>query len=473
MTRPATGGIRKRGEIWWLRYTVAGVRYQESADTGDERVARSLLARRRREIADGTWTAPAERAGLARVEEARAELERALEASPDAKPITVTTYLGRWISRRREAGVRQVRNEATYFDRYVKPEIGPLALAAVTRVHVRDLVAKIGQAKNARTGATLSPRTVLHAYRSLSTAFADAVLDGLLVANPCTLKTRKGELPKKRDRDARWRASAVYSRDEAETMISDERIPLDRRALYALMLLGGLRIGEAVGRRWVDYDARAEPLGRVLVASQADGAKASRETKTGDARAVPVVPALAALLAEWKLSGFPLYFGRHPQPDDPIVPTRHDKTGRSFRDATTMHKSCLDDMDRAELGRRVPAALHSQRATFLSLLESDGANMAIARKATHAAPSDVVAGYIRTSWADLCREVGRLNVHVRKGARVIALPLAQASSGESSGPTVGHFENVAPEGLENRPSGMGPAGFEARRDRGSCCFHGP
>ncbi len=397
-------GLYRRGDTWWCSYRYEGVRHFESTKTADKRAAQSIYVDRKR---NGP---PAERT---------------------AEPIvTVEAYLDAWIARRRTSGVRGVRNESQMFRDYVKPKIGTLAIGAVTRVHVRELIDTLAHTASPKTKKTLSARTVLHVYRTLSTAFSDAVLDGKLAVSPCTLKTRKGELPKKRDRDAGWRASAVYSRDEAWRVLTDTRIPPDRRALYALMLLGGLRIGEAVGRRWRDLDADAKPLGRLVVATQADGAKGSRETKTGETREVPVHPALAGALDSWKRTGFPMLFGRHPTPDDPIIPNRSDRTGCSFRDRTMTHTSLQEDLDRVSL-RRVPHAQHSMRATFLSLLEVDGANMGIARRATHSAPTDVVGGYIRVQWADLCREIAKLSIDLTPGAVVIALPLA--ANGDSGG----------------------------------------
>jgi len=435
MTRPrrSTGTLRKRGSVWFLRYYVDGRRVEESAETGDERVARSLLAQRRREIADGTWKAPAERAAVARVEEARAALARAIEAAPDARPLTVDAFLDGWLERRRSSGVRNARAEGQWFRDYVRPQLGAKPISEVTRVHVRELVEGLTRTTSAKTGKTLSARTVLHVYRTLSTAFSDAVLDGVIASSPCTLKTRKGELPTKRDRDPKWRALAAYTLPEIETMLGDTRIPDDRRAFYGLLALAGLRANEACGRRWADYDAAAVPLGRLVVATQADGADATRDTKTGDVREVPVVPVLAAILDDWRRVGFPMLFGRAPSPEDPIVPTRHDPKGRSFRNTSTMHESAVDDAKRAQLGRRVPWALHAMRATFLSRLENVGANMAIARRATHAAPTDIVGGYVRTTWADLCREVGKLDVQIRRPAKVLQLPVAKAASGGTNG----------------------------------------
>jgi hypothetical protein len=395
-----------------VRYHVEGRRFEEGTGTGDRRQAEAYLARLRRELRDGTWRPPAERDTPA--------------------VLTVAAYLGAWLERRQAAGVVKADDEARYFKVHVLPEIGAMPLADVKRAHVRELVEKIRRHTSAATGKRLAPRTELHVYRTLATAFSDAVLDEVLPATPCTLRTRRGELPTKRDADPQWRAEAVYTRAEIEQLLSDERVPLDRRVYYALAGLGGLRSSEVAGIPWRAYDAAAQPLGRLTVASQADDGETSRGTKTGETREVPVVPALAALLAEWRLSGFPKLFGWHPRPDDPIVPSRISKPGAMRFRSKKMLESIGEDLARLGL-RAVPSPRHALRATFLSLLEVDGANMGIARRATHAAPSDVVGGYIRVQWSDVCREVGKLRVELRRGAQVIAMPIARMASGTGAG----------------------------------------
>ncbi len=456
MTGLATGGVRKRGATWWLRYRVEGERYEESAYTGDERQARALLAQRRREIREGTWRPPAAREGALRVEEARRALARAIDAAPEAAPLTVKAYLAAWIKRRREAGVRKVHDEERYFTVHVEPAIGKHALAEVTRVEIRDLMTKVGEYTSETTKKRLAPRTVLHVYRTLATAFADARDDGLIPATPCTLRTRRGELPVKRDSDPTWRAEAVYTREELEKLISNEKIAIDRRVYYALLGLAGLRSSEAASIAWRSYDAAARPLGRLVVATQAESGLKTRETKTGETREVPVHPTLAALLAEWKLRGFPLQFGGRPRPDDPIVPARSSTRDAVRMRSKKMHERLVEDLETLEL-RDVPSPRHALRATFLSRLEIDGANMAIARRATHAAPTDVVGGYVRVRWDDVCREIGKLQVQLRPTlAKVIALPVARVASGAGGG-TSG--DNLG----DNRPL---RAAFSRKSERG-------
>ena len=70
----------------------------------------------------------------------------------------------------------------------------------------------------------------------------------------------------------------------------------------------------------------------------------SREktTKTDSSKHISVHSTLAAMLAEWKLGGWAAMMGRHPEPDDLIVPMppehaarRRTRTSKAFRVTTT------------------------------------------------------------------------------------------------------------------------------------------
>ena len=52
------------------------------------------------------------------------------------------------------------------------------------------------------------------------------------------------------DKDPEWRSTAVFTREEVEPLLSDTRLPEDRRVLYAFLFLTVMRIGEAVALRW-------------------------------------------------------------------------------------------------------------------------------------------------------------------------------------------------------------------------------
>ncbi len=399
MSRPREKGtVYQRGRVYWLDYRVNGRRIQESAGTGDERAARALLAQRRREIRDGTWTSPEARGGR--------------------RELTVERYAETWIERREAGGVVNWRDEQAWIGKWLLPAYGSRRLRDVTRDDVRELVAALQRTPSEATGRPYAARTVLHAYNTVRLMFSDAEAEGLIDKTPCTLRKRRGELPARRDADPEWRAGAVFGREEIEALISDVRVPWDRRVYYALGALAGLRAQEIQGRRWRDLDTSAQPLGRLLVHSQAEGEE-ERETKTGDVRAVPVHPTLAAILAEWKLGGFPMLFGRPPLPDDFIVPSRR---GIGIARTKTMLVRTKRDLDRLGL-RTKGRGRHALRATFLTLLEASGANMTIAAKATHRTPvvSGALAGYLRAGWSDLCAEVAKLPIERRREAVVVPI----------------------------------------------------
>lgn len=404
--RRETGGVYQRAGIWWVHYRVEGERFFESTEQRDKRVAQSILAERRREIREGTWQRPEDRA------------------------MTVATYAERWFAARRVAGVQCAAQEESDIRRWLLPSLGSHLLSEVKRSDLRDVLAAIEVQRGARKGERAAPRTVLRIYAAIRGLFASALDDGQIAATPATLKTRRGELPVKRDVDPRWRAGSVYTRDEAETLIGDPRIPEDRRVYYALQLLAGMRASEAGARQWRDLDAGAEPLGRLLVATQASSGGGERETKTLAVKEVPVHPTLAAILDRWRTKGWPLLYKRQPTPDDLIVPSRAD--GRSPRSSGAVGTM---KADLARCGLRTEGrARHAMRATFLTLLEVDGANMGLVRRATHAAPGDAFSGYLRAPWPAVCAEVGKLKIELRRHAEVVPLrAVASAGSGYSSG----------------------------------------
>jgi integrase len=417
---------RPRSPFYWCSFVYEDKRYQVSTRETDKVLAGRFLREREK-------TGPEKVAG-----------------APET--LTLGAYLDDWIAGRRRAGVRGVRDEQRAIDDHVRPLLGHLALADVTRTQVVELVMGLQEKVSERTGAPYSARYVLGIYNTLRLAYGDAVDNRIVIGTPCTLRTKRGELPPKRDKDPTWRQRAVYSQTEIEQLLFSPEIPDDRRMLYSLQALAGLRGNEAIGRRWRDYDATARPLGRLTVATQADGAHGDRETKTGDVRHVPIVPLLAGMLADWRQRGFPMLFGRAPTDDDPIVPSRNDLAGASsFRSGSNAYERLVEDLERAGL-RRVPSARHSMRATFLTLLEESGANMAIARAATHrAAPGDAMAGYLRsastTRWARLCDEVAKLPVRrSHPSASVVSIGDTRRDTGSET--TVFQQETMGVAGLE-------------------------
>ncbi|HYV49979.1 MAG TPA: hypothetical protein VFA20_34225 [Myxococcaceae bacterium] len=265
----------------------------------------------------------------------------------------------------------------------------------------------------------MSGKSVWNAYSSLSAFFRDAALADLLSTSPCILTKR--QLGSKEPRDPEFRASAVFTRVELEQLISDERIPMDRRVLYALGGLAGLRHGESAGLRFRNCAMPADPLAMIYVAFSNGRAY----PKGGRCRPVPVHPTLAAILAEWRLAGWPKMMGREPTADDLVLPVPADAEARPGEMRTRQYSGDRFERDLATLGLRHRRG-HDLRRTFISLTRSDGARADVLRRVTHKPPPEVFEGYTTFEWPVVCAEVAKLNVHRRRTADVIALPKAAA-----------------------------------------------
>jgi integrase len=371
-------GIYARGRKLWARYKDSADEWVCKAthyEVGQEVEAQRYLDRR-------VANASAARAADARLGRAGA-------------PMPIREFAEKWLKQRRDLGIHSIADDDSRMRRHILPVLGELDLDEVTSRHVRAFVMEL-RTKEIRKDEKLAPRTVRNIYGLLVTMFHDAVADGLIPVTPCVL--RRGTLPKKADKVPGWRETAVYTRAEVEMLISDRRVPEDRRVLYAVKGLAGLRHGEAASLRWRQYDRALEPLGSLSL----------QQTKTGVPRRVPVHPTLARVLAEWKLAGWERMFGRPPTDDDLVVPTRNG-TERSRQEAP---KALRLDLD--VLGLR-PRRGHDLRRTFVSLAQVDGARRDLLQVVSHGPRGDIMSMYTTYPWASLCEEIAKLKIELREG----------------------------------------------------------
>lgn len=354
---------------------------------------------------------------------AEAAQRRIDERGSPTGPMTVRRYAGEWIPKRRDADL-DWKNDRGRLENHILPVLGHLLVRDVRAPHIADLVHKL------RFTTKLSQRTVYNVYSVVSALFRDAAIEGAIEQTPCILTKRQlGPLV---DSDPEWRAGSLFTRDEAETLISDQRIPADRQIVYGFGLLAGMRPGESAAVRWRNYDPDREPLGRLLVAYSYNTRKGrAKGTKTDAVRSVPVHPTLAAMLAEWKLSGWAAMMGRVPEPDDLIVPLppaaaerRRSRTGEAFRGHDYSGRRWRDE-DLPALGWRYREP-YATKSTFITLAIEDGANPDVIRdRVTHSkARRSAFDGYDRgPHWIETCREVAKLKIarRVVEQERVLAI----------------------------------------------------
>jgi hypothetical protein len=189
--------------------------------------------------------------------------------------------------------------------------------------------------------------------------------------------------------------------------------------VYAFGVLAGIRPGEAAALRFRHWDPSVEPLGKLVVTASYNTRKNRiKGTKTDVVRHVPVHPTLAAMLAEWRLSGWGEMMGRDPKPDDLIVPlppvaaaARRSRKGEAFRSTDYSYKRWAEE-DLPMLGWRYREP-YATKSTFITLACKDGANPdVIEARVTHTKKTrSAFDGYRRDSqWPETCSEVAKLRV---------------------------------------------------------------
>src|SRR5258708_4816377 len=324
--------------------------------------------------------------------------------------VTVRSFGEKWIVGRK--GNTSCVDDEQRLEDYVYPAIGHVLVDDVRPRHLVAMLKALGKRKS-RKGGTLAPKTIRNAYAACCALFHGAVMEELVRATPCVLKGR--ELPAPRDKVPGWRDSAVFTREEIEQLVLDDRLPPDRRVVYPLAFLGCTRLGETSAVRWQNYDPGQKPLGCLQVLrSYNTRHKLEKGTKQERPRRVPVTPLLARILAQWKLSGWELAFGRRPNPEDLIIPSRK-LTNRS---ANHMLKKFHQDLARLKSDKQ-PEGLrlrrqHDARRTWLSMVLAAGANETHAKWIAHGPPPTVLADYTTMPWEPLCRVTDGLRSAVAK-----------------------------------------------------------
>ncbi len=362
---------------------------------------------------DGKWHAvstgyedEAQAAAWVREQVRDVEKIRKHKRNREAGALTLTSYAEGWIKRRKTA---TVKDDKTRLELHILPRIGHMPIADVRPRHCRDVI------MFHRDAGVLSPKTIRELASLMTTLFKSALIDEVVTMQPSIYE--RGVLPKKADKDPTWRAEAIYTRGEVMQLLTDDRIPRDRRVFYALKFFTG-RHSEVARLTWSQWERTCEPLTSLNVAY----------TKSKVPRRVPVHPVLAKILAEWKLEGWEDMYGEKPKPQHLIIPTRN----LTRRGAAESQRQLLHDLEK--IGLRVRAGQtrnrrgHDLRRTLITLSRADGAIDSLLRLVTHGASgNDMLDIYSTPVWADVCREISKLKIELPTGSLVQlgAVPVEQ------------------------------------------------
>ncbi|MDB5069545.1 MAG: Phage integrase [Candidatus Eremiobacteraeota bacterium] len=198
----------------------------------------------------------------------------------DEPAVTLETYLAAWLHETVRPAVRKT-TLATYssiLSTHVYPRLGMVRLDRLTAAHLRKLLADLER-------EAVGPRLREVVHQRLKAALAVAVERGALVKNPM-IGVARHRVPR--------RTMNVWSAEQAR-MFLDGTADHELAALWRLALSAGLRRGEILALRTVDFDARGR---RLRIQHTLSAAGELLEPKTAGARRAIDLPdrAVAALL---------------------------------------------------------------------------------------------------------------------------------------------------------------------------------
>ena len=215
---------------------------------------------------------------------------------PELGRISFARYADLWLAQRTDIRPRTREQYDLLIENKLKPAFGQRELANITPLHVRSWYADI---------AARTPGSARSAYRLLKAIFNTAILDDLIVKNPCRVKG--GGTDRVIDR-------RIPNVDQVAALT--QSMPEQYRAAVTLAAWGTLRRGEVLGLNREDVDLRA---GTVRVERSLhefyDGRLELGPTKNGDPRKVympsSVMPALEDHLRRFVGPGSdaPLFLG--------------------------------------------------------------------------------------------------------------------------------------------------------------------
>ncbi len=374
--------LKRRGSKLYIEYATPGTKHIKRISTGLEvgqkRQAQQVLAEWERLQVEG------------------------VEAPAVAEVLTVEAWGAQWLEERKARGKLDWINEQGHLRYHLYPALGARPLTEVTKAEMLEWVHGLpAHRRHDGKPGRLSPRSVHKYAETTRLLFKAAAKRDLIPVNPCVWDA--SDLPPKEDSDPTRAREGGFSAEQVGWLIGDALIPEDRRLLYALEFLTGMRTGEAADRRWRDWEPTFKgDLGRLVAGTSWNTRhRIAKPTKTRVVKWIPVHPELDALLRDWKREGWARAFGRTPAPDDLIVPASR---GGARNNSYSWRLWAEHDLPELGLAHQ---RHYESRSTFRSLARAGGAKVEDLDLITHPSPRAAKDLYNRTGqlWPLMCAAV--------------------------------------------------------------------
>jgi integrase len=275
-----------------------------------------------------------------------------------------------------------------------------------------------------KLGEGLSPTSVGHFIRHLSTWFADLIESGHLAANPVAGLPRKTRRLYRSTYDT---TSTPFLQTTAAIRAVYLALPEPYSVAFACGALGGLRTGECLGLSWPDVDLEGRRLH--IRQQMQDGRLVG--LKDDEPRAVPLLNALLPILQEWRLKtggAGPLF-----KPANPRHGGRPDLNSPSeYIRPHTLHKYLRKALDVCGLPRIT--WYHATRHTFASQWVINGGSIETLSKVMGHSSTLVTQRYAHLRldlFADKMMDAIPVDL-ARPAGTVVQMPLASTVRGADS-----------------------------------------
>lgn len=214
-------GIRKRKDgTLEKRFTVDGKRYSVYGKTG-------------KEIGD-------------KEQDLREKLKAGVYT--DNRNITLDGYFKEWmIRKKRTIKASTVYSYSTYYNHNISPELGSRKISQLERRELYNLQGELSK--------QFQPSNVNQIFKVLHMILKDAVTDGIIVRNPADgIRSLKSE-----DAAAAETIHRALTEEEQETFMKAAASDFYYEFM-ALMILTGMRYGEAAALTWEEIDHKANVI---------------------------------------------------------------------------------------------------------------------------------------------------------------------------------------------------------------------
>ena len=321
---------------------------------------------------------------------------------------------------------------------HIRPHLGDAPIVSLAPPALRKWI------REAFTEA--SPRTVQHAVSAFTVLVDVAIAEGSInvdgddwtkrAVNPLRSPAVRSVVPEADDPDPMVLPLAWVQ----TLMVAEDRVPLERRARYALAFCEGLRDGEVSGVRIGRLHRDGVPptvevaISVATVGSKEPGKRWAqpKATKTkGSRRTLPLHACANAAIGEWLRDGWPVLVGRQAGPDDYLFP-RPDGQATRPRSAEFLRadlKAC--GLPTGIDGR--PVDFKAARSSFATWLNDAGVEKLVRKRLMGHVVTDVTERhYTARELAQLAEAVDRIALDWPLGAGTLPVVVPVGTTTEAN-----------------------------------------